>query len=140
MIHPTETHVFRDADDLFKIKHDIFMDLYLGECLLGGDALNRTPLKEVSLVHDDNLDSIFCTRILNGVINSQPLIRVQSDSIAASEVLFDIFYLHNHEDIEDFYCLKTTFDFMIEGVMLYQIFSVEMKSLNMLNDFWLTHE
>ena len=116
------------------------MDLYLGECLLGGDALNHTPLKEVSLVHDDDLDEIFCTRILNGIIHSQSLIHIQSDSIASSEVLFDIFYLNNHEDIEDFYCLKTTFDFMIEGVMLYQIFSVEMKSLNMLNDFWLTHE
>ena len=140
MIYPTETHVFRDVDALFKIKHDVFIDLYLGECLLGGDALNHTPLKQVSLVHDDNLDASFCSRLINGILNSQPLIKVTSNSHESSTVIFDIFYLNNYKDIEDFYCLKTTFDFMIEGVMLYQIFSVEMKSLNMLNDFWLTHE
>ena len=140
MIHPIETHIFRDSEELFESKHDTFLDIYLGNCLLGGDALNHTNLDEVVMVHEENQDSVLCSRILNGIINSQPLIKVLSKSIKTSEIIFDIFYLNNYEDVEDFYCLKTTFDFMIEGVMLYQIFEVEVKSLNMLNDFWITHE
>lgn len=140
MIHPTETHVFRDSEELFKAKHDTFMDMYLGDCLLGGDALNHTNLDEVVMIHKDDQDSVFCSRILNGIINSQSLIKVLSKSIKTSEIIFDIFYLNNYEDIEDFYCLKTTFDFLVEGVMLYQIFEVEVKSLTMLNDFWITNE
>ena len=140
MIHPTETHVFRDSEELFKAKHDTFMDMYLGDCLLGGDALNHTNLDEVVMIHKDDQDSVFCSRILNGIINSQSLIKVLSKSIKTSEIIFDIFYLNNYEDIEDFYCLKTTFDFLVEGVMLYQIFEVEVKSLTMLNDFWIINE
>jgi len=140
LIHPTETHVFRDSEELFKAKHDTFMDMYLGDCLLGGDALNHTNLDEVVMIHKDDQDSVFCSRILNGIINSQSLIKVLSKSIKTSEIIFDIFYLNNYEDIEDFYCLKTTFDFLVEGVMLYQIFEVEVKSLTMLNDFWITNE
>jgi len=140
LIHPTETHVFRDSEELFKAKHDTFMDMYLGDCLLGGDALNYTNLNEVAMIHKDDQDSVFCTRILNGIINSQPLIKVLSQSIKTSEVVLDIFYLNNYEDIEDFYCLKTTFDFLVEGVTLYQIFEVEVKSLTMLNEFWVTNK
>ena len=140
MIHPTETHLFRDSEELFKAKHDTFIDMYLGNCLLGGDALNHTNLDEVTMIHKDDQDSVFCSRILNGIINSQSLIKVLSKSIKTSEIIFDIFYLNNYEDIEDFYCLKTTFDFLVEGVMLYQIFEVEVKSLTMLNDFWITNE
>lgn len=114
--------------------------MYLGNCLLGGDALNHTNLDEVTMIHKDDQDSVFCSRILNGIINSQSLIKVLSKSIKTSEIIFDIFYLNNYEDIEDFYCLKTTFDFLVEGVMLYQIFEVEVKSLTMLNDFWITNE
>ena len=140
MIHPIETHIFRDSEKLFESKHDTFLDIYLGDCLLGGDALNHTNLDEVVMIHKDSQDSVFCSRVLNGIINSQPLIKVLSKSIKTSEIIFDIFYLNNFEDIEDFYCLKTTFDFLVEGVMLYQIFEVEVKSLSMLNDFWITHE
>lgn len=140
MIHPTQTHVFRNAESLFKSKHDTFLDVYLGECLLGGDALNHTNLNEVTMIHKEDQDPSFCTRILNGIINSQPLIKVLSKSIESSEIIFDVFYLNNYEDIEDFYCLKTAFDFMVEGVMLYQIFEVEVKRLSMLNDFWITNE
>jgi len=139
LIHPTETHVFRDSEDLFKAKHDTFINVYLGHCLLGGDALNYTNLDEVVMLHKDDQDSVFCSRILNGIINSQSLIKVLSKSIKTSEIIFDIFYLNNYEDVEDFYCLKTTFDFIVKGVMLYQIFEVEVKSLTMLNDFWITN-
>jgi len=81
LIHPTETHVFRDSEELFKAKHDTFMDMYLGDCLLGGDALNHTNLDEVAMIHKDDQDSVFCSRILNGIINSQSLIKVLSKSI-----------------------------------------------------------
>lgn len=135
---PIERHIFRDADEFFNLKHDLFAEDYLGECLMGGDALNHTPIDEVAFIYKDSDDPIFNSRVLNGIINSLPLINVTNNSLEDSKIIFDIYYLNNYEDIEDFFCLKTTFDFMVEGVMIYQIFNVEIKSLDMINDFWLT--
>lgn len=105
---------------------------------MGGDALNHTPISDVSFVQKDKLNVSLCSRILNSIIHSNPLITVHNQTITESEIIFNIFYINNYEDIEDFYCLKTTYDFMVEGVMLYQIFEVNIKSLNSINDFWLT--
>lgn len=137
---PPELHIFKDANDFFITKHDIFMEEYLSECIMGGDALNYTPIEETSFVCQDSGDSVFTSRVLNAIINSYPLIRVISNSINESKIIFDIFYLNNHEDIEDFFCLKSVYDFLVEGVMIYQIFTVNIKSLDMINDFWLTSE
>lgn len=105
---------------------------------MGGDALNHTPIDEVSFVSKDLDNSIFNSRLLNGIVNSLPLINITNNSLEDSKITFDIFYLNNYEDIEDFFCLKSTFDFMVEGVMIYQIFDIQIKSLDMINDFWLT--
>jgi hypothetical protein len=107
---------------------------------MGGDALNHTPIEETSFICKDSDDPVFTSRVLNGIINSSPLIRVVSDSINQSKIIFDIFYLNNHEDIEDFFCLKSIYDFLVEGVMIYQIFTVNIKSLDMINNFWLTSD
>ena len=135
-----ERHIFQNAEEIFDIKHDIFIDDYLDKCLMGGDALNFTPLSEVAFVHKNTEDSILCSRILNSVINSQPLITVSKESLDSSVIVFDIYYINNYEDIEDFYCVKSVYDFLVEGVMIYQIFEVKVKSLDMINDFWITHE
>ena len=137
---PIEFHLFRDASEFFDLKHDLFMKEYLGDCLMGGDALNHTPIDEVTFIYKDSDDPTFNSRVLNGIINSLPLINVTNNSSEDSKIIFDIYYLNNYEDIEDFFCLKTTFDFMVEGVMIYQIFDVKIKSLDMINDFWLTSE
>lgn len=136
-----EKHFFKDCDEIFQLKHDIFLEDYLYPCLLAGDALNYTPIHEVDLsFHSDQYDRSTCLRVVNSLINSDPLISVQSRPYDGSSVNFDIYYINNFEDIEDFYCIKSVLDFMIEGVMLYQIFEVKVKSLDMLNDFWITYE
>jgi len=135
-----ERHFFQNAEELFDIKHDIFTDDYLGSCLMGGDGLNYTPIDEIVFIHNKDQNSLYCSRILNAIINSQPLITVQNQSIQSSVTVFDIYYINNYEDIEDFYCLKSVYDFLVEGVMIYQIFEVKVKSLDMINDFWITRE
>ena len=140
-MNTVEKHLFKDCDEIFKLKHDIFLEDYLYPCLLAGDALNHTPLYEVDLnFNSDQYELSNCLRIVNSLINSQPLISVQSRMLDESFINFDIYYINNFEDIEDFYCIKSVLDFMIEGVMLYQIFEVKVKSLDMLNDFWITYE
>jgi hypothetical protein len=135
---PTEYHIFKDSYEYFELKHDIFMEDYLGDTIMGGDALNGTLLSETNLVHSKNQDALFCSGILNGIMYCDPSISVSNIDLFDSEIIFDIYHLNNYADIEDFYCLKTTIDFMIEGVTLYQIFEVNIKSLTMINDFWLT--
>jgi len=63
---------------------------------------------------------------------------VQSELSNDSYTMLDIYYFNDPPMIEDFYCLKSTYDFMVEGVMLYQIFEVNIKSLTAINNFWLT--
>ena len=135
-----EQHIFQNAEEIFDIKHDIFIDDYLDGCLMGGDALNHTPIDEVVFIHNDEQNSLLCSRILNAIINSHPLITVKNQSIESSVIVFDIYYINNYEDVEDFYCVKSVYDFLVEGVMIYQIFEVKVKSLDMINDFWITHE
>lgn len=130
--------MFRDADEFFNLKLDIFLEDYLYDCMMGADALNHTPLSESSFIHHQNVDGVFASRILNGINNSSPLIKISNDSLNESSQLLDVYYLNNYQDIEDFYCLRSIFDFMVEGVMLYQIFELKIKSLDMINDFWLT--
>lgn len=138
MTSTPELHFFKDADDFFEAKHDLFCEDYLDECIMGGDCLNHTKINDVEFIHHQDYDGQYCARILNGIQNAEPLIRISSDSISNSNIYFDIFYLNNFQDIEDFYCLKKTQDFIVEGVTLNQIFEVKIKSLDMINDFWLT--
>ena len=138
MTHSTELHCFKNADEVFQSKHDNFITHYLGKCIMGADALNHTPILDASFVHKDSHDTDKCSLILNSVIKSEPLIRIKSNLVNHSHVILDIFYINEPFDVEDFYCLKTTYDFMVEGVMLYQIFEVNVKSLTMINNFWLT--
>lgn len=140
MTHTTEKHFFRETGDFFHDKLDYFQEYHLGSCIMGADALNHTPIKEAAFIHKDSLNSVSCSRILNGLLNTKPLIQIKSECFINSTTVLDIFYLNNFEDVEDFYCIKTQFDFLIEGVMLYQIFEVKTKSLNMLNDYWISQE
>jgi hypothetical protein len=140
-LNVTEKHFFKDCDEIFDIKQQIFQEDYLGKCLLFGDALNHTPLHEVDLqFNSSDHNKSFYLRLLNFLLTSSSLIHISSHSAYSSLVEFDIFYINNYQEIEDFYCIKKTLDFGIEGVMLYQIFDVKVKSLDMLNDFWITYE
>lgn len=140
MTHITEKHFFKESGDFFNDKLDYFQEYHLGSCIMGADALNHTPIDEVAFIHNDTFDSVTCSRILNGLLNADPLIHIHSECFLNSTTTVNIFYLNNFSDIEDFYCIKTQFDFLVEGVMLYQIFEVKTKSLNILNDFWITNE
>lgn len=114
------------------------MDDYLSECIMGGDALNKCPLDDVPFVVDENYDEVLSTRILNAITSCNPLIKIHNSDIKASEITLDIYYINNFEDIEDFYCVKTVKDFIMEGLSLYQIIDIKIKSLDMINNFWLT--
>ena len=140
MISSPEIHIFNDSEDFFKIKHDLFIEEYLGQCLMGGESLNFSPLEDIVFIHHDNFEKVFCSRVLNGIINSNSLIRISNYSLINSNLNLDIFYLNNYEDIEDFYCVSQSFDFLVEGEMLTQIYEVKIKSLDMINDFWLTSQ
>lgn len=114
------------------------MDDYLSECIMGGDALNECPLDDVPFAVDENYDELLATRILNAINSCNPLIKIHNLDSEASEITLDIYYINNFEDIEDFYCVKVVKDFMMEGLSLYQIIDIKIKSLDMINDFWLT--
>lgn len=103
-----------------------------------GDALNHTPISDVAFTHKNSDDGHRCSLILNSIINNESLIQVRSKLLDDSFTILDIFYCNGPSIIEDFYCLKTIYDFMVEGVMIYQIFEVNIKSLTVINDFWLT--
>ena len=77
---------------------------------------------------------------MNAIINSEPLIKIYSTSFCNSDIYLDIFYLNNYSDIEDFYCIKRSLDSSTEGFSLTQILEVRVKSLSMINDFWLTND
>lgn len=140
MTHTTEKHLFRDAGELFEYKHDTFLEMYLGETIMGGDAINHTPINEITFIYSDKLTKLESLRILNALSNSRPLIYVEHDCIEDSNVSFEIHYINNFEDIENFYCIKKNYDFTVEGIMLCQILEVKIQSLNLLNEFWITHE
>jgi hypothetical protein len=135
---PTEFHLFKNADEYFNIKHDIFVDDYLDDCIMGGEGLNFSNLSEIEFILHDQRDENSLFLILNSMVNTNPMISVMSYSSLADTTFFDIYYINNYADIEDFYCFKQTFDFEIEGIGLYQIYEVKVKSLDMINDFWLT--
>ena len=137
---PTELHLFRDCEDFFRKKHNIFVEDYLGECIFGGDALNHCPINEIEFLFQQTTDKEYCARILAGITYNNPLITIQSESFSESLITFDIYYVNNYADVEDFYCFKTSQDFMIEGVSLFQCFDVKIKSLSMINDFWFTQD
>jgi hypothetical protein len=138
LIYPTEYHIFLNAYDFFELKHDIFMEDYLYAPILGGDAPNSTPLLDVEIIQKKNENFNLNIKILNGILNSQPLISILHIDSNQSKYFFDIFYLNNYEEIEDFYCLKTSQNFPINELSLYQIMELKVKSLTMINDFWLT--
>jgi len=135
-----EIHIFKNAFEFFELKHDIFIQDYLSDCFMGGDVLNGSSLHECPLTIQKNHNKETCYRIFNAILNSNPLIKIHSICVEESEYIFDIYYINNFSDIEDFYCVKTTKDFIIEGVTLYQFLEVNIKSLDMINDFWLTSE
>ena len=137
---PTELHLFRDCDNLFTEKHNIFVEDYLGECIFGGDALNHCPIDQIEFLFKETTDKEYCARILAGITYNKPLITIKSESLLESLIVFDIYYINNYSDVEDFYCLKTSQDFMVEGVSLFQCFDVKVKSLTMINDFWFTQD
>jgi len=137
---PIDYHIFKDVDSFFLEKYNIFIEDYLGDCILGGDSLNFASLDEISFAHKNNLDPNYCVRILNAIINSEPLIKIYSTSFCNSDIYLDIFYLNNYADIEDFYCIKRSLDSSTEGFSLTQILEVRVKSLSMINDFWLTND
>jgi hypothetical protein len=137
---PIDYHFFKDVDSFFIEKYNIFIEDYLGDCILGGDSLNFSSLDEISFAHINDLDSNYCVRILNSIINSEPLIKIHSTSFYSSDIYLDIFYLNNYADIEDFYCVKRSLDSSTEGFSLTQILEVQVKSLSMINDFWLTND
>jgi hypothetical protein len=140
-LNVTEKHFFKDCDEIFTVKQDIFVDDYLDQCILAGDALNYTPLAEVDLTFNaDFYEDVYYLRLINALLDSKPMIHVESDSLYESKQIFDIYYINNFEDIEDFYCIRSTYDFLVEGVMIYQIYEVKIKSLDMLNEFWITYE
>jgi hypothetical protein len=140
-LNVTEKHLFKNADEIFNLKQDIFVEDYLGECILAGDALNYTPLAEVDLTFNSDFhEDIYYLRLINALLDSKPMIHVKSDSLYESKQMFDIYYINNFEDIEDFYCIRSAYDFLVEGVMIYQIYEIKVKSLDMLNDFWVTYE
>ena len=138
MNSPTEFHLFKNADEYFNIKHDIFVADYLDDCIMGGEGLNFSNLSEIEFILHDKCDKNSLSLILNSMVNTDPMISVMSYSSLADTTFFDIYYINNYADIEDFYCFKQTFDFEIEGIGLYQIYEVKVKSLDMINDFWLT--
>ena len=138
MINSIERHIFKDCDDFFNLKHDTFIDSYLYECILGGDGLNHSDIKEIDFIKNPSFEPEFCIKILNGIINSNPLIKISHYSKHESNSSLDIFYINNHEDFEDFFCVTKTEDFMVEGTSIFQIYEVKVKSLDMINEFWLT--
>ena len=104
----TEKHFFKDCDEIFTVKQDIFVDDYLGNCILAGDALNYTPLAEVDLTFNaDFYEDVYYLRLINALLDSSPVIHVESESLYESKEIFDIYYINNFED-KGFYINQIT--------------------------------
>lgn len=105
------------------------------------ECLKFTPISEMNLSFSSNeYTQEKYVEILKCIGEVKPMISVGFSSFLDTNIDFSIYYLNNNEDIEDFYCTRTSIDEHVEGIMLYQLFLVKVKSLDMLNDFWLTSE
>lgn len=140
-LNTVEKHIFKDCDDFFEIKHNIFLDDYLGDCILIADSVNGASMQEINFSFDgDGNDKVFYAKVLNDLYHSNPIIDISFTSFLNSNIYYKIFYLNNYQEVEDFYCLYQVYDFEVEGMMLHQVYEVKIKSLDMINDFWITHD
>ena len=134
----TEIHIFKDVSDFFRLKFDYFLTNYLGENLGFSTGLFGENLCDLNYDFSKFCGNDLGELIINNVCNSSPLINISNIENSNIKISLEIYYLNESEIIEDFYSFAKIYDFVFSDIMFVHFSAVDIKSLTLINDFWLS--
>lgn len=136
--YPLDTHIFKDCEKYFEKKVRSFHDNYVKHFLLIGIDKEDSALDEIKMTKNPAYSGLYFSRIVGGIMESEPLILIKNffnDKVTASCVLY---YLNNHQDIDNFYMLQKIYNWQGTKLVCFQIWEMESdNNLIDINDHWL---
>lgn len=134
----TEIHIFKDVPDFFRLRFDYFLADYLGTNLGYSTGLFDQNLCDLNYDFSKFCENDFGELVIANMCNSSPLINILNIENGRTTISLEIYYLNQDEIIEDFYCFAKIYDFVFSDIMFVHFSSVDVKSLTLINDFWLS--
>lgn len=134
----TEKHIFNDCELYFEKKirsfHNKYVEFFL---LIGVDKPNKN-FSEVKMTKNPLYSLLYYQRIVGGVESLKSLINVTHLKNSVLTCEFDIFYLNNNQDIENFYMTQTIHNWDDNpNLTSYQIWQINSSNIFDLNNHWL---
>ena len=135
--YPLETHIFKDCELYFEDKIRSFHDNFIKFFLLIGVDEENVPLDEIKMTKNPSYSGLYFSRIVGGIMKSEPLISIKNYFNKKIETNCVIYYLNNNEDIDNFYMLQKIYNWNGSKLICFQIWEMEPCNLIDISDHWL---
>ena len=132
-----ERHLFYDSSFHFEEKLRSFHDKYVDCFLLVGIAPTGTSLDAIKMTKNPAYSLLYYTRIVGGLNEVAPLISCRSFINGKFSASCVIYYLNNHQDIEDFYMIQQINNWQNTNNSSYQVWKLFKANIFVINDHWL---
>lgn len=132
-----ERHIFNDSEKYFKIKLDLFHELYSDSLIAMGFPKSGSSLLEVDFSTSTKYSEDEFQSILLDLTFEAPLIMIDSFANKEKQSNCIIYYLNSLPEIEGLYIVESTINYNGHGKTACKIYDLFASNFFDINSHWL---